>query len=342
MSAPEPYKLRSFAFRREREAAWHELQELVERVERGGLKALDADELHRLPTLYRGVLSSLSVARSISLDLNVVQYLEGLAGRAYLAVYNQRRSFFDSAVAFFVDGFPRLLWSMRRALLLSAAVMILGAVCGFALTWQDSDRFYSFVAEEMAGDRTPAASHATLVDSLYDTEEDFGTALAAFASYLFTHNTKIGLACFALGFAAGVPVLLLLFMNGLLLGAFATVYHRQELGVDFWGWVLPHGVTELLAVIVCGAAGLALGHALVWPGRHSRFDNLMRRGRQAASVVIGAMLMFFVAALIEGFFRQLVHNLAWRYTVIALTATFWTLYIARGRRLPALDGEAAP
>ena len=75
MTEPETH-LRSYNFRREREDGWRDLDSLVQRVQRSGLANLSAQELRRLPELYRSVISSLSVARSISLDRNVLAYLE--------------------------------------------------------------------------------------------------------------------------------------------------------------------------------------------------------------------------------------------------------------------------
>ena len=60
--------LKSYEFRREREASWRRLERLVSFVERGSLDALSDRERIELPMLYRSTLSSLSVARSISLD----------------------------------------------------------------------------------------------------------------------------------------------------------------------------------------------------------------------------------------------------------------------------------
>jgi uncharacterized membrane protein SpoIIM required for sporulation len=163
--------------------------------------------------------------------------------------------------------------------------------------------------------------------------------LARFASFLFAHNAQVGMFCFALGFAAGVPVVLLLFSNGLLLGAFAGLHFHKGLGTEFWAWVLPHGVTELLAVALCGAAGLALGRALVVPGRYGRFHELARAGRRVAPVVLGAVGLFLVAALIEGFFRQLVAGETPRYLLAGSSAVVWAWYFARGGRGPAPEEE---
>ena len=282
------FRLRSYEFRRERAAGWEELEGLVKRVEKRGIGALDAAELQRLPALYRGVLSSLSVARAISLDKNVIQYLEGLSARAYFAIYCRRRFLGQSVFHFFVKTFPESVRRIRWALALSIGVMLLGIVAGFALTQADPQRFFSFVDVGLADDRTPDATRETLEATLY-TPEDSATELARFATFLFTHNARIGLLCFAVGFIAGVPVLLVLFANGAMLGAMWAIFAAKGLGYDFFAWVMPHGVTELLAVILCGAAGLSMGYGLVFPGRFRRLDNLALRGRHAGSLAVGAM-----------------------------------------------------
>jgi uncharacterized membrane protein SpoIIM required for sporulation len=331
----EDFVLKSSEFRREREESWMELEALLDRIERSGFRSLSGDDLNRLPTLYRGVVSSLSVARAISLDKNVLDYLTNLASRAYVAVYSSKKRPIDAVVSFLTVRLPR---SVRRyAGFLAAAVLCLvaGTLCGYLLTLGDVERFYSFVPEEMAGGRTPASSTEELRKVLYAGDEDDKDKLQLFATFLFTHNAKIGILCFALGFAAGAPVVFLLFYNGLVLGAMAALYDTRGLQAEFWAWVLPHGVTELLAVCLCGAAGLVFGLALVFPGEHSRLENLARRGRQAALVVIGAVILFFMAALIEGFFRQGVQSVAARWTVAGVSLSLWIAYfgwVGRGNR----------
>ena len=82
---------------------------------------------------------------------------------------------------------------------------------------------------------------------------------------------------------------------------------ERGLALEFWAWVLPHGVTELLAVVLCGAAGLRRrGAALPGPPHAARQPG--RRGREAGVVVLGAVLMLLLAGLIEGIFRQTVHD----------------------------------
>jgi uncharacterized membrane protein SpoIIM required for sporulation len=344
-SSPD-FTLKSAQFRRERERSWRELEELVERVERHGIANLSAAEISLLPALYRNAVSSLSVAAAISLDRNLLDYLHALVGRAYLCVYGVKQPVRRAVAEFFTVRFPG---AFRRYLpFVAAAVLLLalGTLAGYRLTRADPERFYSFVGDRMAEGRTPASSTAELRAILYKGPEGDSSMLGAFAAFLFTHNAKIGILSFALGFAAGAPVIFLLFQNGLTLGAMAALYASRGLGPEFWAWVLPHGVTELTAVCLCGAAGLVLGNALVFPGRHRRLDNLAREGRQAVLLAVGAVAMLVVAGVIEGIFRQEVRSLAVRWLVADGSLVFWTWYFLfagrkgkRGREDEARPGD---
>ncbi len=343
MPAPDEMKsvLRSFEFRREREQTWLELDALVKKIEKSGVKSLSATELSRLPVLYRATLSSLSVARTISLDQNVVSYLESLAGRAYFAVYGTKRHLRDALGSFFFYQFPAAVRRAKWPLLLSLLFMLLGSMTAFMMVSDDPEAYYSLVGDAYAGGRNPASSTADLKEVLYSGGDKRSDELGAFASFLFTHNAKIGMIAFALGFAIGVPTMFLMFINGLILGAFAALYHSRSLSIDLWGWLLPHGVTELGAVILCGGAGLILAQCIVFPGRHTRLENLALRGRVAGQIVLGAVLMFLIAGVIEGVFRQRVQSVPIRYAVAATTFALWALYFTFvGRTRQRLEASA--
>jgi uncharacterized membrane protein SpoIIM required for sporulation len=212
---------------------------------------------------------------------------------------------------------------------------MLGADTGFVQASLDASRFYAFVDEAYAQGRGPSSTTEELREALYARRTP-ADMLGSFAMFLFTHNARVGMLAFAAGFAAGVPTLLLLFGNGLVLGAFAALYHGRGLELEFWAWLLPHGVTEILAVVVCGAGGLVLGRALLFPGRYRRLQNLARRGREAGTMVVGAVVMFFLAGLVEGIFRQAVHDVAVRLLVASASAAAWAVYLsAAARRGPA-------
>ncbi|MCK6481472.1 MAG: stage II sporulation protein M [Planctomycetaceae bacterium] len=317
---PAAPPLRSVALRRERERSWRDLEALLARVEASGIRSLDPDQLARLPVLYRSALSSLGVARTISLDRNALAYLESLAARAYFCVYAPRMGLPSVVAVFLRSRFPRLVRRFGPHLLLAAGILLLGVLAGFLLVRADPDRFYGIVDPAMAQDRTPASTDEQLRGALYGGGGEKASALGAFATFLFTHNTRVGLLCFTLGFLAGVPVFFLMFSNGLVLGAFAALYASRGLAFEFWAWVLPHGVAELTAVALCGAGGLALGEAVVFPGTRTRLANLARVGREAGALFAGTVALFLFAGLVEGIFRQAVHDPAIRTGAALLSA----------------------
>lgn len=326
--------LASSRFRSQRQERWRQLEALVARAERTGLSSLQAEELLSLPLLYRACASSLAVARGISLDANLIDYLESLVTRAYFVVYGARATLASLLARFVGREFPAAVRSAWRPLALAGALLFGGVGAGWAITASDSAWFDAFVSAGMANERTPAASRETLEKTLFD-KPPAVESLTAFASFLFQNNAGVGMLCFALGAAFGAPVVLLLFHNGLMLGAMCAVFANRDLTVEFLGWLAIHGTTEITAVLVCGAAGFRLAAAMIDPGRRSRLAALAARGREAAVLVIGAVAMFFVAAMLEGFGRQLVDSTALRFGVGGFMLAAWVAYFA-------LAGRAGP
>ena len=319
--------LKSSRFRYERQKSWVNLEALLAIVQKKGLNGLSATQVAQLPALYRSAVSSLSVARAISLDKNLLDYLESLVSRAYLCVYANQRFSWDVIRDFFLVKFPASVQRFGWHILISTLVLFSGVAVSFALTNADIGRYETFVPAAMAGGRTPDSKTEELRDAIYSEIQDSG-ALTMFASHLFTNNAKVSILCFALGFLAGVPVIILLFYNGLMLGAMIALYHSRGLGMEFTAWVAGHGVTELLAVILSGAAGLALAQGLLFPQRFRRVDSLAIQGRAVAPMIVGAVLMLVLAAIIEGYLRQMLPLTSVRWAIAAVTGAFWLWYLA--------------
>ena len=322
--------LRSQRFRHEREADWVRLERLIDRAEKGSANRLTDEEILAVPVLYRSTLSALSVARETSLDLGLIEYLETLSARAYFFVYGARSTLRERLAGFFRRDWPRGVRGLWRETLVSAALMLLGAVVAAWLTWGDPDWFHAFVPAELAGDRGPGASTESLRQTLAASPDESG--LSVFATFLFTHNAQVALLAFALGFALCVPSAALILYNGATLGAFVALFASRGLGLEVGGWLLIHGVTELFAIILAGAAGLHIGWAVAFPGERRRIDAASEAGRTAASVMAGVVIMLFVAGLLEGFGRQLIGDTFARYGVALATAAVWGAYFYGPRR----------
>ena len=316
-------QLRSNRFRREREDDWRRLERILRKAEQGSIRSLTDEELLALPVLYRSALSSLTVARAMSLDRALEGYLESLATRAYFFVYGPRSTFPERLAHFLRTGWPDAVRGLWRETAVAALVMLLGAVAAYVLVSTDPDWYYAFVPAELAGDRDPAASTSQLRETLYSGPSG---AEGFLATFLFVHNARIAMLAFALGFAFCLPTALLVAYNGCVLGAFLALFFQRGLGFEVGGWLLIHGVTELFAVTLAGAAGFRLGWAIAFPGSLSRLDSARAAGGPAALAMAGVVIMLLVAGVLEGVGRQTITNDAARYAIALGTAVLWGAY----------------
>lgn len=323
--------MKSYRFREEREGDWKRLEDIVQRAERRGVGGLSDDDMQRLPGLYRQAVSSLSVARNISLDQNVVAYLETLCARAYFFVYGTRSRMSERIAQFFARDWAAAVSAAKGPTLLAFLCLFGGALLAFFLTLNDSEWYWTFHGGSW-DTRNPNATYDELRATLYEERRDIVDMLGAFAAQLFSHNSGIAIFAFALGFAFGVPTAVLLIYNGVYLGSFYAVFWNKGLAYELTGWLFIHGVTELFAVILAGAAGFMIGGAVAFPGRKKRMESMREAGEKAAMVIIGAVVMLFLAALLEGFGRQLINSDTTRYLIAGTTLLLWLGYFYLPRR----------
>lgn len=323
--------LKSYRFREERQADWQKLDLILTRAENGGVKSLSDEQMLALPRLYRQAVSSLSVARSISLDQNVIAYLESLCTRAYFFVYGARTTIGERMMVFLRKDWPAAVRGAVWPTLLSALFFFGGWGLAFFLCLQDMEWYWTFHGHSFMEGRNPDATVEYLRSTIYTDGHGDGQ-LTAFSSFLFNNNAQISLFAFALGFAFGIPTAWLLVYNGVMIGSMYAVFWDKGLGYEFTGWLMIHGVTEIFAIILAGGAGFIIGGAVAFPGAQTRLASARAAGQKAATIAMGCVIMLIIAALLEGFGRQLINSDIIRYAIAAGTGILWLLYFYMPRK----------
>jgi uncharacterized membrane protein SpoIIM required for sporulation len=309
-------------------ADWQELERLLARGHKA-IGKMTPGELARLDVLYRRVSIHLAQVATRSRDAKLLRYLNDLAAAAHVLIYlPSRQPLLKGAALFVVEGFARSVARTWKYQAVSAACLVLGAVVAYFASMHDVLAAYAL---SMPGDpRTPGSTPDQLREVLHSGREQGGATKFAFASFLFTHNLKVGILSMGLGVLAAVPTVILIFYNGMILGAFIAMHHRAGIYGEVWAWLLPHGVTELGAIVLCGGIGLMLGMAVLSPGEMTRTEALRRAGIEAGRIVIGVAAMLVMAAIIESYLRQSHLSTAARLAFAAGTALFWAAYFANG------------
>ena len=162
---------------------------------------------------------------------------------------------------------------------------------------------------------------------------------SSFAAQLMQNNIRVSVLAMALGMTFGVGTLIVLFYNGVILGAVVVDYVAAGQTTFLLGWLLPHGSVEIPAILVGGQAGLVLARALIGRGdRDSLRQRLRKVGPDLMTLMFGVALMLIWAGLIEAFFSQY-HAPVLPYgvkiafgTIELLLLTFYLSKCGRGKK----------
>jgi uncharacterized membrane protein SpoIIM required for sporulation len=188
-------------------------------------------------------------------DPNLVAYLNGLAAAAHSLIYlPPRKSAWVGAAEFLATGFARAIARNGWFHGISAALVFAGALIGYLAAAADPLTMHAlWPAQDL---RQPGSTADQLVAALRSGREQGGGDKFLFTSMLFQHNLKVGLLAMATGVLASVPTVFLMLFNGILLGVFIAIHHQVGIYTEVWAWILPHGITEIGAIILCGGVGL--------------------------------------------------------------------------------------
>jgi uncharacterized membrane protein SpoIIM required for sporulation len=305
---------------------WRRLEQLSRTGARDVRRLGDA-EIGELVALYQRVSAQLSHARAAYADPDLTARLSRTLGEARVVIYRRRSNPWRTVVLFFTRTFPGAVWHIRPFIAASALVFLLPAVMmGMWLANSDEARNASVPADvqELIAEREFADYYRS-------------DAAQNFAGQVTVNNIIVAFNAFALGVVPVLGPAVVLLLNGLNVGVVGAVMHAAGEGPQFWGLILPHGLLEITAVLIAGAAGLRLSWAIIAPGDRTRVDALREEGLRSAVIVMGLALCFVVAGFIEGFVTPSDLPTALRIGVGVAALMLFDVYIsALGRRAAEL------
>jgi uncharacterized membrane protein SpoIIM required for sporulation len=294
-------------FLRSRQPRWERLAVLLDRIESHEPSALTAAEADEFFALYRWVSSDLNLVQTRTGNPALLEYLEGLVGRAYAVLAVPRRGHLLRAWWRIVrHDFPARVRREIGLLVLAAAAMLAGAALGFFATLPSDHAAEMFLPPEHLA-QSPSERVRTLEDMEKSGSTRIGTAseYTVFSTFLFTHNIRVSVLCFALGLTFGIGTVVLLFFNGAMVGSLAALYLRDGEMLFFVAWIAPHGVIELPCVLLAGASGLMLARAQLRRDAGTTFSQIRALRPALIDMLVGTATLLVVAGAIEGGFSQI-------------------------------------
>ncbi len=282
-------------------ASWEEYERVLAMiVSRRELDAGGRAAAAAFPAHYRRLTEQLSLARDRNYSAALIERLNALAVRGHHVLHRAPRLSGAAIARFVFRDFPARVRRDAGFVAFAAACLVLPAAAMFAAAAVDDALLYAFLdpamAAELAEMYDPASTH-------YARERDSDSDFLMFGYYI-RNNIGIGFQTFATGLFLGLGSVFYLVFNGLFFGAAAAHILALGFGTPFFSFVATHSAFELTAIVIAGAAGLKLGHALLAPGRQARGRALVHAASESAVLVTGLAVMLLVAAFIEAFWSS--------------------------------------
>ena len=281
---------------------WSELEAVLDRLENKPEYKLKLRPLERFHYLYQRASADLAKISTFSAEPHTRLYLETLVGRAFGEIHETREKPHRlRPLHWFFTTFPQTFRKHIRAFWISLLAILVGAAFGaFTIIVDSSTKQILLPFSHLQGDPSDRVKNEEDVDS-----DRLKGAKTSFSSFLMTHNTKVAIFTLALGMTWGIGTLIMLFYNGVILGAMAVDYVLAGETTFLLGWLLPHGSVEIPAILLAGQAGIVLAGALIGWGKSISLRMRLRKiSNDLVTLIFGVALMLVWAGIIEGFFSQ--------------------------------------
>ncbi len=322
--------MRETDFIRQNSEKWGELEETI-----GG----GSNEPEKLYDLFVGTMDDLAYARTHYPNRSVKRYLNELAQHLFIRVYKSGHRPFAAIRRFWLSELPLAIYQARPEFLFSTLVFLLAIGIGVLSSAIEPD-FIRVILGDSYVDMTLENIDAGDPLAVYKDSD----RLAMFVG-ITTNNLLIALKTFVYGilFAAGSIVILL--QNGIMIGTFHYFFAERGLLTETLLTVWIHGSLEISAIVIAGAAGIAMGKGWIFPGTLSRAQSFRRSARKGLKIMVAIIPVFILAGLLEAYLTRYTATPNWIRAVFITTcfsfiATYFIWLPRRvGRRY---RGHAAP
>ena len=270
---------------------------------------------------YIDVTSDLAFSQTHYPKSRITLYLNNLASAIHQLIYRNKRERWSRVITFWTQEVPKTMWDARIELRLSFAIFVFSALVGMVSQLIDPE-FSRIILGNAYVDMTLENIENGNPMAVYDSSPE-GFMFIGITS----NNIWVSFVAFVSGVLTSFCTGVVLFQNGIMMGAFQTFFAQHGLLWDSALAIWLHGTLEISAIIVAGAAGLAIGNGWLFPGTYSRLYSFRRGARRGLKIVIGTVPLFCTAGFIESF---LTRHTEWpdagRLMLILLSAAFVIYY----------------
>jgi len=251
-----------------------------------------------MATDFIQLVDDLAYAKTFYPTSKVTRYINKLASRIYLGIYQNRKERSNRLSQFFKHDVPETMSRHLWVMLFSLCVFLLFFAVGFFSSIHDD----TFVRQVLGDD------YVNMTERNIEEGNPFNVYADSNPFFMFVrimiNNIMVSFSYFFKGILFGVPSIVMLAKESIRLGAFEHMFYIKGLGGKAVVTVLLHGLLELTAIIITCGAGVVMGKGFLFAGTQKRLDSLRQAAKDGIKIVVGLVPIFIVAAFIEGFITR--------------------------------------
>ena len=274
---------------------------------------------------YIHLTNDLAYAQTYYPESKTLQYLNSLTAQAHQQIYKNKKEDKNRVISFWKEEFPLFFYQHQRTLLYAFLVFAVAIFIGAISSLYD-DTFVRLILGDRYVNETLNNIESGNPTAIYGSGSNWGTFLA-----ITVNNIRVSILAFAFGVITSVGSAYILFTNGVMVGAFFTMFANNEV---FWQAsknIMLHGAIELSVIVVAGCAGMVMGNGILFPKTFSRRLSFTRAAKDGLKIVVSTFPFFIIAGFIEGFITRYNNMPVWLALVIiggsfALIIFYYIIY----------------
>lgn len=271
----------------------------------------------RLAEVYTNLTADLAFAQTHYPDSRITIYLNKLCSALHNSIYRNKREKWSRLITFWTREVPLVMYEERKLLLASFLIFLVSTFIGVLSQCLD-ENFCRIILGDYYVDMTLDNIANGKPMAVYDGGNEMQMFLG-----ITLNNVRVSFFEFISGIFTSIATGFLIFQNSVMLGCFETFFAQHGLLYESFLAIFLHGTLEISAVIIAGAAGLAMGNGWLFPGTYSRIVAFRRGAKRGMKIIVGTIPVFITAGFIEGFVtRHTEIPNAIRLLVILLSLTF--------------------
>jgi hypothetical protein len=178
---------------------------------------------------FTRLVDDLAYAKTFYPTSRVTRYVNSLAAKIYLGIYRNRKEESNRLWKFWKHDVPFTVGKHYRIILFSFAVFCIFFAIGFFSAAEDP----GFLRDIMG------SSYVEMTERNIENGNPFGVYQDANAFVMFAqivlNNVLLSFTYFFRGLALGIPSLIGLIRNSIMIGSFEQMFHKHGLGAE-WVW----------------------------------------------------------------------------------------------------------